>query len=107
MSDTYLNICTKWSNDFSIIARVGIIKRRTIQTSQKLHQLTVPNLCSQKKAIMKYIAMKYVCDISLTIGGHDCVEVDSKVVVYYCLLTVARATWPYLLQIEGLINIPC
>ena len=71
MSCTYLNICRKWSNDFLIIARVGIImltrepikkfkakKKRTIETWQKLHfilhQLKVPNLFSQKKAIIKF-----------------------------------------------------
>ena len=42
--------------------------------------------------IYQSIAIKDVCDISLTIGGHYCVEVNSKVLVYYRLLTVARAT---------------
>ena len=30
----------------------------------------------------------YVCDILLTIWGHDCVEVDSKVVVYTIVLSL-------------------
>ena len=81
----YMYIVVKW---FFNYCKSGYNREENNPDFAKITSTHSSKFMLTEKSHNEICSNDYVCDISLTIWGHDCVEVDSKVVVYTIVLSL-------------------